>query len=54
MHHTRWLTFGIVAAVAGCGGTTDPESQSSPQPAAVMTTVNIQVDGFKKSRSGAT
>lgn len=49
MHHTRLLTFGILAAVAGCG-----EPNSDPQPASAMITANIHIDGFRKSRSGAT
>lgn len=50
MRHTRLLTFGILAAVAGCGGEPNPDSQS----ASAMITANIHIDGFRKSKSGAT
>lgn len=42
--------------ISGCGDSTVPDESSSNGPAASasLSTVRIHIDGFKKSKSGAT
>jgi hypothetical protein len=56
MNRHHFVAFGILAAstFAGCNRTTDSDPQQSNSNSDAMTTVNIHVDGFRKSRSGAT
>jgi len=56
MNRRYFIAFGILATstFAGCGRTTESDSQQSNSRLASMTTVNIHIDGFKKSKSGAT
>ena len=52
MNRRHFFAFGILAAslFAGCDRTTEPR----PSGSVAMTTVDIHIDGFKKSKSGAT
>ena len=47
--------FGLLL-VSGCGDSTVPDESSKTRPAAsaTLSTIRIHIDGFKKSKSGAT
>lgn len=54
MNHNRWLAIGVLAAFtsAGCGGTSEPRHSNATSTDVI--TINVHIDGFKKSKSGAT
>jgi len=56
MNRYHFIAFGILAAstFAGCERNTESDAHHPSSTLAAMTTVKIHIDGFKKSKSGAT
>lgn len=55
-HNYFGLTMISLLFISGCGDSTVPEESpgNGPTASASVSTVRIHIDGFKKSKSGAT